>query len=142
MKKNYIPLLLFFLSLTTFVYAQQQTTHTNLPIDSRLYETFDGEYLENLRTGNPFLLQRWNFYLDHSWYLTALPPEKAEAGYPSVRVDDLENINIFALEKALQLRRDWENQTVYSIENTDKALVLIAGKEFNRKLNEHLQRKE
>ena len=138
MKNNYILTFLFLLSLTTFVHAQH---HTNLPIDSRLFDAFDGEYLENLRTGNPFLLQRWNFYLDNSWYLTTLPPEKAEADYPSIRIGDLDNINIFLVERKFQLQRDWNKQVIYKIENSDKALVFIPGKEFTRKLNEHLNRK-
>jgi len=140
MKKNNIPSLLLFLSLTTFVHAQQHTTHTSLPIDSRLYDAFDGGYLENLRTGNPFLLQRWNFYLDNSWYLTALPAEKTEAGILSIRIEDLDHINIFLLERKAQLHRDWDKQMVYRVEYTDQALVLIPGKEFTRRLNEHLNR--
>ncbi len=141
MKNNYILTFLFLLSLTTFAYTQQQSNHTNLPIDSRLFDAFDGEYLENLRTGNPFLLQRWNFYLDNSWYLTELPTEKAQAEYPSIRIDDVNNINIFLLERKFQLRRDWEKQMIYKIEDSDQALVFIPGKDFTRKLNEYLNRK-
>lgn len=138
MKNNYILAFLFLFSLTTFVHAQH---HTNLPIDSRLVDAFDGEYLENLKTGNPFLLQRWNFYLDHAWYLTVLPAEKAEAEYPSIRIDDVNNINILLLERKFQLRRDWDKQMIYKIEDSNQALVFIPGKEFTRKLNEHLNRK-
>ncbi len=140
MKKNYFAAFLFLFSLSTFVQAQQPTAHTNLPIDSRLYDAFDGEYLESLRTGNPFLLQRWNYYLDHSWYLTALPDEKVNPDYPAIRISDPDNINIFLLEKEFQIRSDWEKQIVYRIENSDQVLVLIPGKEFTRRLNEHLGR--
>ncbi len=139
MIKKIISSLFLLTVIITFVNAQQNQSHTDLPIDSRLYSVFEGSYLERLRTENPFLIQRWNFYLDHSWYLTPLPPEKTSEAYPLIRVADLENVNIFLLEKKLRLTRDWNQHKVYRIENTDKALVFYSGKEFTRKLNEHLK---
>ncbi|MBI5917310.1 MAG: hypothetical protein HY842_18225 [Bacteroidetes bacterium] len=140
MKKNLFLSFFFILSIATFVKAQSQLAHTEVPIDSRLFEAFGGDYLENLKTANPFLLQRWNFYLDNSWYLTDFPTEKDRPDYATIRIDDLENINILVLEKKFGMKRDWNKIAIFKIENTDKALVLISGKAFNEKLNEHLKR--
>ncbi|MBK8563793.1 MAG: hypothetical protein IPN76_10745 [Saprospiraceae bacterium] len=138
MKKNLCLALLFSTCLATFVTAQSTLSHTATPIDSRLYAIHSGEYLESLQSANPFLLKRWAFYLDHSWYLTDLPAEKAKEAATTVRVEDLDAINILLLEKQFALHRDWEKQTVIKIEKTDKAIVLISGKRFNELLNEHL----
>ncbi len=138
MKKNLCLALLFSTSLSTFVTAQSTLSHTTTPIDSRLLAIYSGDYLENLQTANPFLIKRWSFYLDHSWYLTELPAEKALDSQTTIRVDDLKDINILLLEKQHDLHREWDKQTVIKIENTDKALVLISGKRFNELLNEHL----
>ncbi|MFQ5446643.1 MAG: hypothetical protein ACE5FF_06895 [Saprospiraceae bacterium] len=139
MKKKCTPFLFFVLSFSTFVHAQRQA-HTNPPIDSRLYEVYDGGFLDHLKSDNPFLLQRLNFYLDHAWYLTDLPAEKDSAGYRTITVADLENINILKIEKEQHLAHNWERQTVYKIANTSQALVFYSGKEFTRQLNEHLGR--
>ncbi|MCC6725712.1 MAG: hypothetical protein IT258_14480 [Saprospiraceae bacterium] len=136
-KKSYLALLIF-TCLSIFVTAQTTLSHTATPIDSRLLALYSGEYLENLQTANPFLLKRLNFYLDNSWYLSELPADKALDSQTTIHVDDLKDINILALEKRYDLHRDWEKQTVFKIENTDKALVLISGKKFNELLNEHL----
>ncbi|MEZ4961490.1 MAG: hypothetical protein R2830_16805 [Saprospiraceae bacterium] len=139
MKKFLIPAFLFVTCFATFVHAQPQT-HTANPIDARLYEVFDGSYLEKVNTENPFLIQRWNYYLDHAWYITDLPAEKAQAGYPIINLENPEHFNILLVEKEQHLKRDWEKQMIYRIGDSKKALVFYPGKEFNERLNEHLGR--
>jgi len=137
--KIFFPLTFVLISFSIF--AQNTTeTHTHLTIDERLYAVFDRGYLEKLRTTQPFFIQRWNFYLDHSWYLSDLPPEKAKAAYPVVHIANLENINILLLEKEQNLRKDWNKREVYAIEGTNQALVFYAGKDFNQRLNNYLVR--
>ncbi|HFA51447.1 MAG TPA: hypothetical protein ENJ95_20735 [Bacteroidetes bacterium] len=139
MKKNKLFVLFLFISFTTFVHAQQPA-HTHISIDSRLYQAFDSGYLENLITENPFLLNRWNFYLDNSWYVADLPPEKDNGTLPVIQIDDLDNINIFLLEKEQHLKKDWDRARTYRIKNTDLVLVCEPGKNFTEKLNKHLNR--
>ncbi len=135
-------LLLAFVLLSFSIFAQNTTeSHTHLTIDKRLYAVFDRGYLEKVRTAHPFFIQRWNFYLDHSWYLSDLPKEKAKAAYPVVQIANLEYINILLLEKEQNLRKDWNKREVYAVAGTDKALVFYAGKDFNRRLNDFLVRK-
>lgn len=141
MKKKLSFAVFFLSSFFTFVKAQSEQSHTTAPIDSRLLAIYSGDYLKDLQTANPFLIQRWNFYLDNSWYLTELPIEKDSDTYPKIQVEDLEKINIFSIEQKFDLKRDWDKHVVCKIENTNKALVLLSGKAFNEKLNEHLKAK-
>ena len=99
MKKILFLSLLFSCSFFTFVNAQSEPSHTTAPIDSRLFEIYSGDYLENLQTANPYLLKRWNFYLDHSWYLTELPAEKDMDSYATIQIEDLSNFNILLVER-------------------------------------------
>ncbi len=138
--KNLILTFFFLLPISTFVRAQAAHTYTNLPIDSRLYQVYDSLYLTNVKAGNPFLIQRMNFYLDNSWYLTTLPAQKMAPNMPAIQIKDLDNINIMALEKERQIVRDWDQIKVYRIENRERVLVLRSGQECAELLNEHLKR--
>jgi hypothetical protein len=136
--KNLFIFAFLFISFTTF--AQRDTSTPSLPnIDERLYQVFEKDYLTRLQRQNPFLINRWNFYLDNAWYLTELPNKK-EANYPEVHIDDLENINILLLEKEQNLRKEWEKQSIYKIKGTKKALVYFPGKVFTEKLNKEFRR--
>lgn len=139
MKKIWFTLGLVFLTFIIFAQTQNQA-HTDLPIDERLHDVYETDYLERLKIENPFLLQRWNFYLDHAWYITDLPNEKDSESYTFISIADLDKVNILLLEKEQNLKKDWNKQQVYKIENTNKVLVYYAGKEFTKKLNEHLNR--
>jgi hypothetical protein len=141
MKKICIPLIGFFALLVTFANAQENQAHTRLSFDHRLLAVYDADHLSTLQAENPFLIQRLNFYLDHAWYISPLPVEKITPDMPSVKIDDLDNINILVLEKEQHLTRDWEKLMIYRIENSDKALVFLSGKEFTEQLNKHLGRK-
>ncbi|MBK6619871.1 MAG: hypothetical protein IPG32_02960 [Saprospirales bacterium] len=109
-----------------------------IPIDPRLSAALDQEYLERLQTENPFLLSRLHFYLDNAWYLSDYPEDKGAMDFPVVRIDNPESINILLLEKEQGLQKDFQTQTVYSINGTRKVLIRRSGMEFNRMLNEHL----
>ena len=108
--------------------------------DSRLFEAYDSAYILTLMDKNPFLIERWNFYLDNSWKVADFSPEKG-VSYESITIPDFENINILSLENTLGLKRHHELPSVYRIENTNKILVFCSGKEFIRRFNEHLVKK-
>lgn len=57
-------------------------------IDNRLYEVFEEDYLVQLQKQNPFLIQRWTYYLDHAFYIVE-DPKLLEYEYPSVKIEDL-----------------------------------------------------
>lgn len=134
MSKIYTLAFVFF---ATFAFSQQ---NNNISIDDRLFDVYDREYLENVKQSNPFLIQRWNYYLDHAWKIEALPSEKANSVEQVIEVPDLEQINILLLEKTLKIRPDWHTFQMYQIKNTDKMLVYLPGKVFVSNLNEHLGR--
>ena len=117
-----------------------QQSVDKIEIDDRLLAVYDANYLERLQTSNPFLLQRWNFYLENAWFIADLPEEKRTDQDQSIVISDLEQINILLLEKELGLKRDWDQYKMYPIEGTDKMLVYYPGKTFNEELNKHLGR--
>lgn len=100
MRKKFTFLILFF---TTFVFGQN--TPSDISIDDRLFEVFDKDYLEALKSGNPVIVQRWNFYLDNAWYITGFPEGKEESNYPLISIANLAKVNIFLLEKQYGLKR-------------------------------------
>lgn len=128
---------IFFIFFATFAFSQQADI---ISIDDRLYDVFDREYLQNLKTTNPFLIQRWNYYLDYAWSIEDLPAEKATSTYQTITIPDLENINILLLEKEFDLKPDWQKFNMYKIAGTEKMLVYLPGKTFVARLNEHLGR--
>lgn len=138
MKRILTLLLLFTISALSF--AQNNTTK-KVNIDERLYDVYDKIYLTQLQADHSFLLQRWAFYLDHSYYVTTYPSQKGNPNYPIIEVADLNHLNILLLEKEQKMTHDFEKQTVYKIKNTDKVLVYYSGKKFNKMLNEHLGKK-
>lgn len=136
--KGILTLILLTLSILSFA---QKKSSENIKIDERLTEVYDTEYLTNLQTQNPFLLQRWSFYLDNAFYIVDFPTEKGNPDYPTIEVEDLDKINIFLLEKKQNMTRDFEKLSKYKIKGTNKVLVYYSGKEFNQKLNSFLGRK-
>lgn len=135
--KGILTLILLTLSILSF--AQKKSSET-VEIDDRLTEVYGKEYLTNLQTQNPFLLQRWSFYLDNAYYIVDFPTKKGSPDYPIIEVVDLNNMNILLLEKSQKMTRDFDKLTKYKIKGTNKILVYYSGKEFNQKLNDFLGR--
>lgn len=128
--------LFLFILLNPFFSVAQNANKTVVP-DERLYEVYDRDYVDGLVNENPFLIKRWNFYLDNAYMITDEVAEKNN-GYPVVTISDLHNINILLLEKEQQLQRDWDKPMIYKIRDTGKILVFHAGKDFTKSLKEHL----
>ena len=133
-------LTLFLLTLSILSFAQNKSSEITTT-DERLSEVFDQEYLTNLETQNPVLLQRWSFYLDNSYYIVDFPKTKGNPDYPTIEIADIDNFNIFLLEKKQPMPRDFEKSMKYKIKGTNQILVYYSGKEFNQKFNEFLGRK-
>lgn len=130
---------IFLACLLLPLFALAQQPKTDVQIDERLYEVFDDAYLERLLVERPFLIQRWNFYLDHAYYLTK--DDKAERNkYPIIKVENMEEINIFQLERSQGLRRHPKQEMSYQIADSDWVLVYHAAATFTAQLNAHLGR--
>ena len=132
-------LILATLLFSTFAAGQSQTDK-DIQIDSRLLEVYDASYLEKLKTTQPTTIQRWNFYLDNAFYIADYPKDKGAANFPEINIPDLSDINIFQLEAAFGMVRDFNKEMIYKIAGTDMVLVYYSGKRFTEKLNEHLGR--
>lgn len=117
-------------------FSQSNESSSPTP-DLRLIEAYGAEYIDRLTIDNPFLIKRWNYYLDNAFYIKDNVPEKG-ATYKVVQIDNLENFNILKLEKEQHLERSWDVPTLYKIENTELLLVYYSGKEFNEMLKAHL----
>lgn len=130
---------LFFL-LFSLILTAQNNSNTKIEIDQRLYDVFEEDYLTNLKVNNPTLIQRWNFYLDHAWYITDAPKEKQLEMTGSVQIADVDNVNILKLEREQAIRKDLKKRNIYKIEGTNKVLVYYPGQHFMKQLNQHLER--
>ncbi|MEL6942792.1 MAG: hypothetical protein AAFO82_08995, partial [Bacteroidota bacterium] len=95
-----------------FVLSQKENSIDK--IDSRLYEVFDETYLEQIQRQNPFLLQRWSYYLDHAFYIVE-DPKLLEYEYPKVNIEDLNAFNIMEIERTQGLERYFERESTYHI---------------------------
>lgn len=126
---------LFALLLSITSFAQGNT----IKPDARLQEIYSAEYLKSLQTNNPFLIQRWNYYLDNSYFITDIPEGK-EMDYPTVELDENQEINILKIEKEQNLSRDFKMRMYYQIKGTNRVLVFYSGERFKNKLNKHLGR--
>lgn len=151
MKKLLLALLIIYGSFAPSLLAQNAPTGTAaVKIDPRLYEVFEKVDLDKWQKQDPFLIRRWNFYLDNAYYIVdeALLDEKElttygerpQRNYPLVEVTDFDNLNIIKLEREQSLTQHWEKQTFYRIKGTKKLLVFYPGQYVMEQLNNHLQR--
>lgn len=151
MKKLLLALLITYGGFVSASLAQNTPTGTaTVKIDPRLYEVFEKVDLDKWQKQDPFLIQRWNFYLDNAYYIVdeALLDEKElttyaerpQRNYPWVEVTNLDNLNIIKLEREQNLMQHWEKQTFYRIKGTKKLLVFYPGQYVMEQLNSHLKR--
>jgi hypothetical protein len=124
------------LLLISSVFAQTAAQVTEP--DPRLYEVYEADYLQRLLSENPFLIKRWNYYLDHAYEIIDAVPGKTD-GRPEVSIPDLNHINILLLEKEQGLTHDYNIPVIYNIKNTNKCLVYLPGKKFAEALRLQLQ---
>ena len=128
--------LLLFFSLTTVFSFAQDVQEKVIP-DVRLYEVYERDYINSLVIENPFLVKRWNYYLDNAFVIKEDIAEKG-GDYPEITILDLKNINILLLEKEQKLERNWDVPVIYKIRGTDQILIYYAGKDFTESLKKQL----
>lgn len=122
--------------------AMTQSTEI-VSIDKRLYDVFEKNYLERLQVNNSFLIQYYNFYLDHSYKIIDVPEGKGSRDFKEVKIKQLKNlkkVNILKIQQNQGLVRDQNSYLYYRIKKTNKLLVLLPEKEFAKMLNQHLGR--
>jgi len=69
---------LLLISLFLFLNVQSQTI--TVKPDSRLYQSYSKEYIENLLKTNPSQISYLNYFLDNSYYTVSLNSEKPIEG--------------------------------------------------------------
>ena len=135
---------LLLLILPVSLVAQSQQPKNSIQIDTRLYEVYDKDYLEEIKTKDPFLIQYWTFYLDNAFIITdraGLSKPDEDKYYPLVSIPDLTKVNIMKIETKQNLKQDLYKETVYKIKGTDKYLVYYPNKVFVQKFNAYSGRK-
>jgi hypothetical protein len=120
--------------LSSFVSQPDEKTQP----DPRLYDALSQSEVNEMLAKNPFLIEYYNYFLDNSFKIIEQPKGK-KLELPTVVIPDIQHFNILVVQKGQKLQRNWDNQTYYSIKNTDKILVFISEKEFTQRLNKHIE---
>lgn len=120
----------------TIIFAQGET---RLTIDERLYDVFDTSFLERMQKETPAMLEYYNFFLDNVYTIQSLGENKV-SDYLKITIDDIEDMNILKIITDYEIKRDYNNQIIYQIEDSDKLLILISEKELAKKFNKHTRR--
>jgi hypothetical protein len=107
--------------------------------DPRLYDALSQAEINEMLDKNPFLIEYYNYFLDNSFKIIEQPKGKS-LQFPPVIIPNIDNFNILAIQKKQKLQRNWDNQTYYCIEGTNKILVFISEREFTNQLNERIGR--
>jgi len=121
-----ILFLLLFLCLGGVASAQ-------VGFDQRLLAKFNQDQLNSLKVSNPEILAYWNFYLDHSFVIIDMPAEKDFETIKTLKVSDVNNINILELH----LTMDRLHAQLFKIEGSNKLLRLLSNDAFAKEFNVH-----
>lgn len=126
MKKIYLVALLMSLGFVSL--AQNET------IDARLNSKFSKQELKELQSKNPGELAFLNFYVANAYQVTPMPSGKGGTHEikGSIKVADLNNVNIYELNLS-PLQKDYQ---YYTIEGTDKLLVILSDEQIRAKYNQ------
>lgn len=128
--KLFSYLFLFFLPCL----AMSQQAESNL-FDERLLVAYDATYLTRLAQEQPIVLRRLEFYLDHAFYITE-DAKTSRFEYPTIKINDLNAINILQLEREQHLRRHPKQEKAYRIEGTEQVLVYLSAEDFTKAFNQ------
>lgn len=117
--------IILFLSVFNFAYGQS--------IDERLLVKYSSEELNVLKHDQPSEYKYLTYCLDHAWYLTNIPTEKAKENngrIGSISIKDIDQINFFALQIEI-IKDDYQ---FFAVEGTDKMLVVKSEDHIRKEL--------
>lgn len=127
-------MLLFF--VMSFTSAKAQSAH-----DPRLLESYETEYLDRMEDQSPVIYQRLNFYLDNTFQIIEKHSKKFTGPIETIKIKDLDNINIFEVQKSNKISPDYKRKLVFKIKGTNKLLILESMEQFNKAFNKNRQSK-
>lgn len=134
MRTIILSITIILLSSFTIIQPNSKTTP-----DPRLYEALSENEISEMSSKNPFLIQYYNYFLDHSYKIIE-QPKSVNLKLPKVAISNIKDFNILLIKKEQKLRREWGTQTYYEIKGTNKVLVFISEKEFTQKLNKYINK--
>lgn len=132
--------------------AQQQSKHGVKP-DPRLYDCFEKSYVDGLQS-NLRLLHYYNFYLDHSYFISDMPEKPVEwkdISTLALRNPGPNGETLYFSENPAQVKTGTFNPLRYDISlqptmftnyllgKTGKILVFYSNKAFNDKFNDYMK---
>jgi hypothetical protein len=131
--KNLI--LFFFLSLPTMIFSQ----NTSVKPDARLYDALEKTYIDSLVKVNSNLINYYNYYLDNAYFIADDEKSDKKVGEVplSVKVADVNNINILKLEHEQGLKPQLYFTTIYKIEGTQKYLCYYSSEVFKEHVEQY-----
>jgi hypothetical protein len=145
--------IILLLSFAKMSVGQQAGNTVVIKPDARLYDCMDKAYVDGLQS-NPRLLLYYNFYLDHSYYLSDIPDKKVDGidiSTVSLRNPGPQGEKLFFHEDPANikagtfnpLKYDFKTQanlfTNYLLGNTGKILVFYSDKAFTEKYKTYLK---
>ncbi|MCX6256288.1 MAG: hypothetical protein NTW49_00040 [Bacteroidia bacterium] len=135
-----LSLLFLCFAISSHFYASGQNAGKSSKVipDPRLYECFDASFIQHQLDINPKLILYYNFFLDHSYYITDFPP-KADyvCNFPVIDFaagKDLSQLNV--LKSNLKLNN--KKQTYFQLGDRHQIIVFYTQKELTQKFNEYL----
>lgn len=130
--------ILIFSVLSFSLNAQTSNILETISPDARIYEAFDNEFVNELKSDNPTLILYYNYYLDNAYYISELPADKNEFLSSLTSLDLDENIKLSEINiLKLKLDLNFEQQTYYRIGKSDRVLIFYSGVELNNKFNDY-----
>ena len=127
--------MLFCLISTTALAQAQRAQQVQQAPDARLLDVYDAAYLQRLQAVQPALLERMNYYLDHS-YSIALDNGKMDESLPTIAMPtELSAFNVLKMERERKIFRQKEGVINFRIQGTNQILSLDSETEFVKKFN-------
>jgi len=133
--------------LSAFI-ASSAFAQVKIVPDSRLYQCFSKEYIQEVQLNNPKLLAYYNFYLDNSYFISKTNstkkmdiPSISNVKYKESDKQFDENIKDFSMKTFNPLKYDFKIEknvySHYSLGNGD-VIVFYPLKRFMKKYNEYI----
>ncbi len=146
-------ILIGLMAMPLAIAAQTAEKSSGIKPDPRLYECFSKEYVDGLQ-GNPKLIAYYNFYLDHSFFISE-PQKKPSQGtdisqvaykepdaagkvrYFNEDISKLTSQNLNVLKYDFKLSQD--KYTHYLLGNSGRTLVFYPMKDISARYHEYLK---
>ena len=122
----------------TLSVAQEKESSKLVTADSRLVDAMGESFVERIEKENQNMVIYNNFFLDNSYYISELPDGKSDflnslKTLPISPETDQKEINVLKYE----LNLNFDKETYFRMENSNKVMIFYSNEDLIRKYNEH-----